>query len=757
MKIKIRLLILIAILIIPLIVNLLILGSLTYFILRSSEDIRAAAHQQAAALQMRAQLRDAEAALYRYQIEGEAGFATQFENELSNFEEEVASLQSQSVSPEIDRWVTELLLAHQQAKSLGNDLINSRDLQTEDLASLEETVLQIETSLSRFQTGGTEDLVYGELVNKLFFDIREIAFTIASYLVTPKEPQRLHFTVTAISFRFHLDQLDLLINSADQERRSAELRTLFDEVETLGASLINRQDHQQIQFAQFAVNIFQLDQQTISGEIQPYAADYLQDTQDNLATTLSLALIGSASASLVSVVVALLFAVSNIRHIIGGIQTLMKAADRIALGNFSDQVTLDHQDELQYLGDSFNLMMKQLAERQHHLQGRIAELEALQTIGTQLTSILDLSKVLQTIVDSTLRLLKASEVHIFLYNPQTQQPELKASAYQDNKRSRKENTLYESQIVLEVMQTKQLRVLTSAEFYHHRQPPLHADFTEKLRTSAIIPLLQADNMLGVFCIIRDDRSVFQSEELRTLDLLSDQAAVALENARLYQNLADDEMRLQNLLGKLAIVQEEERRLVGLDLHDGLTQTLLSANMHLSTLSAVATNLDDQSQNELHLCQTRLQDAIAELRWVVAELRPVELEDFGLVDGLRQYIAKIAQQTGWKVAYSANLSGHSFDPAMETAIFRIVQEALSNTRKHAGTDRIHVIIQAIDDTLKVEVQDWGAGFDLDHLGESDTLGLLGMRERAELFGGKLLIESAIGGGTCIKLSLPLKAN
>lgn len=757
MRIKIRLLILIAILIIPLIVNLLILGSLAYFILRSSEDIRAAAHQQAAALQMRAQLRDAEAALYRYQIEGEAGFATQFENELSNFEEEVASLQSQSVSSEIDRWVTELLLAHQQAKSLGNDLISSRDLQTQDLASLDEAVSQIQTLLSKLQTAGTENLAYGELVNKLFFDIREITFTIASYLVTPKESERLHFTVTAITFRFHLDQLDLLINSDDQQVWSDDVRELFNEVETLGASLINRQDHQQIQFAQFAVNIFRLDQQTISGEIQPYAADYLQETQDNLATTLSLALIGSASAALVSVVAALLFAVSNIRHIIGGIQSLMKAADRIALGNFSDRVTLDHQDELQYLGDSFNLMMKQLAERQHHLQGRIAELEALQMIGTQLTSILDLSKVLQTIVDSTLRLLKASEVHIFLCNPQTQQPELKASAYQDNKRSVNENTLNETPIVLEVMQTKQLRVLTSADFYHHRQHSLHADFTGELRTSAIIPLLQADNVLGIFCIVLNDRSVFQSEELRTLDLLSDQAAVALENARLYRNLADDEMRWQNLLGKLAIVQEEERRLVGLDLHDGLTQTLLSANMHLSTLSAVATNLDAQSQNELNLCQTRLQDAIAELRWVVAELRPIELEDFGLVDGLRQYIAKIAQQTGWKVAYSASMSGYTFDPAMETAIFRIVQEALSNIRKHAGTDRVHVTLQTIDDTLKVEVRDWGAGFDLDHLGESDTLGLLGMRERAELFGGKLFIESAIGGGTCIKLSLPLKAN
>lgn len=756
MKIKIRLLVLIAILIIPLIVNLLILGSLTYFILRSSEDIRAAAHQQTAALQMRAQLRDAEAALYRYQIEGEAGFVTQFENQLTNFEQEVTSLQSQSVSPEIDRWVTELIHAHQQAQSLGNDLISSRDLQTQDLTSFQDTVLQIELLLSKFQNTGIEDLAYGELVNKLFFDIREIAFTIASYLVTPKEPERLHFTVTAISFRFHLDQLDLLISSDEEETWSNDLETLFDEVETLGARLINRQDHQQNQFAQFAVNIFQLDQQTISGEIQPYAADYLQETQDNLATTLSLALIGSASASLLSVAVALLFAVSNIRHIIGGIQTLMNAADRIALGNFSDQVTLDHKDELQYLGDSFNLMMKQLAERQYHLQGRIAELEALHTIGTQLTSILDLSKVLQTIVDSTLRLLKASEVHIFLYNPQSRQPELKASAYQGNKQALKENVLYETEIVVEVMQTKQRRVLTSKDFYYHRQHSLPADFTGNLRASAIIPLLLADNILGVFCIILNDRSTFQSEELRTLDLLSDQAAVALENARLYQNLTDDEMRLQNLLAKLAIVQEEERRLVGLDLHDGLTQTLLSANMHLSTLSAIATDLDNQSQNELDLCQTRLQDAIAELRWVVAELRPVELEDFGLVDGLRQYIAKIAQHTGWKVAYSANLSGHSFDPAMETAIFRIVQEALSNTRKHAGTDRIHVMLQVVDDTLKVEVQDWGTGFDLIHLDEGDTLGLLGMRERAELFGGKLLVESAIGGGTCIKLSLPLKS-
>jgi len=117
---------------------------------------------------------------------------------------------------------------------------------------------------------------------------------------------------------------------------------------------------------------------------------------------------------------------------------------------------------------------------------------------------------------------------------------------------------------------------------------------------------------------------------------------------------------------------------------------------------------------------RLKEAIEEVRWVVSELRPTDLEDYGLVDGVRHYVQKVADVRQWQAEYRANLAHHELTPAAETAIFRIVQEALSNVR-------------------------------------ANHFGLIGMDERAKLIGGEFSLESQLGEGTCISVRIPLVGN
>ena len=213
------------------------------------------------------------------------------------------------------------------------------------------------------------------------------------------------------------------------------------------------------------------------------------------------------------------------------------------------------------------------------------------------------------------------------------------------------------------------------------------------RQQQLIPLKLADHVLGVLNISLDDRDTFREAELRIVQLLPDQAAIALENARLYQNIADNETRLNHLVQQLAHVQEEERRLVGLDLHDGLTQILLSTNMHLNTFAALAEDgINGQAQAEFGLVRTRLREAIEEVRWVVSELRPTELEDYDLVDALRIYVNKVSEVENWQVEFSADFEKISLSPTVETAVFRITQEAINNVRKHAQTSKILVHIE-----------------------------------------------------------------
>ena len=229
--------------------------------------------------------------------------------------------------------------------------------------------------------------------------------------------------------------------------------------------------------------------------------------------------------------------------------------------------------------------------------------------------------------------------------------------------------------------------------------------------------------------------------------------------RMMEALTVREERLRELSKKLVIVQEEERRLVGLDLHDGLTQILLSANMHFSILSLRGEQLCVSSRKELALGRQRLEEAIYEVSWVTSELRPPELENLNLTDGLRNYVSRVAKRHDWELTFLTDglTERDDTDPSVETAAFRIVQEALSNAGKYVAASRIEVSLKVVSASLHIAVTDWGRGFDVRKVSEKsfDSLGLLGMRERAELLGGRFDIDSCVGGGTKVRAAIPVR--
>jgi signal transduction histidine kinase len=425
----------------------------------------------------------------------------------------------------------------------------------------------------------------------------------------------------------------------------------------------------------------------------------------------------------------------------------------VAAGDLSAPVTLVGADELGQLAQTFNGMMADLAARERRLTARLSELEVLRQVSLQLTSSLDPDRVLDTIASSALRLVSATEVRIFVHN--RQQLEFAASASADSAEGRPPRVPRDDGITATAATTGQPQVINNAA-----QHPLYTTAETKdwgIRAAVAFPLKQGDLVTGVLGVSLNDRDSFSDDNLRILQLLSDQAAIALENARLYERLAVREARLRTLAEQLSHIQEEERRLIGLDLHDGLTQLLLSANMHLDTLAALTNGLDAQAAGELRMGRARLREAIKEARWVVSELRPATLEDFGLVSGLRQYATELSELEDWQLEFVADLGRVKLNPAVETAIFRITQEALTNARKYARPERVRVSLHIDEGDLLLEVRDWGHGFQLNSLTEeSHHLGLIGMRERATLLGGDLRVESQPGEGTRIVARIPLYA-
>ena len=285
--------------------------------------------------------------------------------------------------------------------------------------------------------------------------------------------------------------------------------------------------------------------------------------------------------------------------------------------------------------------------------------------------------------------------------------------------------------------------------------------TSVIFLSVIFPLVQRMNT-SIMALVRGADSV-TAGDLSTSVTVSGQdefQRLAASFNDMTADLGAREQRLRELIQKLSLVQEEERRLIGLDLHDGLTQMLLSANMHFNAFeSKFREGEGNSAEPQFMRARTRLKEAIEEARWVVSELRPTDLEDYGLVDGLHHYVNKVSESRNWDVVFeSDSMTDQQLTPGAETAIFRIVQEALSNARKYANTPRIRVLLAADQSQINLQVRDWGKGFDPSKLnGATDNLGVVGMEERAKLIGGSFKIASKLGEGTVIDVQIPTEGN
>src|SRR5262245_266623 len=149
--------------------------------------------------------------------------------------------------------------------------------------------------------------------------------------------------------------------------------------------------------------------------------------------------------------------------------------------------------------------------------------------------------------------------------------------------------------------------------------------------------------------------------------------------------------------------------------------------------------------------------VREARRVIADLRPTALDDFGLAAALRLQVESL-RADGWQITYEEALGDQRLAPAVETALFRVAQEALTNVRKHAGTTRAHVSLQRQGRTIRLEVRDWGRGFRPPEaragVGPGERVGLPGMQERVALLGGRFSIRARPGGGTSVVATLAL---
>jgi signal transduction histidine kinase len=253
-------------------------------------------------------------------------------------------------------------------------------------------------------------------------------------------------------------------------------------------------------------------------------------------------------------------------------------------------------------------------------------------------------------------------------------------------------------------------------------------------------------ILGVLDIESNEIDAFSATDLSTAQTLADQLAIAIENARLYQQT-----------GQIAMMEERNR--IAREIHDTLAQGFTGIILQLEAADQAL----EQGKNEFlisHLNRARslARNSLNEARRSVWNLRPAALEKMKLPDAMKQEVDKFSQNSNVEATFNISGTEQELRPEIETAILRIFQETLTNIRKHAKATEVKIDLNYDKNEVFLEIQDNGKGFPTEPVSSADGkpkgFGLISMRERAKNLGGTFEVESEIGKGTIIKAAIPI---
>ena len=459
-------------------------------------------------------------------------------------------------------------------------------------------------------------------------------------------------------------------------------------------------------------------------------------------------LVINVTVALVAVVMAGVVSLFLARSIADPLADLAETAEKVAGGELEHSINLARRDEIGALGTAFNTMTARLRElitgleervkeRTEALQRRAVQLETSTRVSQEITSILDADQLLKRVVEVVARAFGYYYVGVFLVDTEGGNLVFAAGSGDAGRQFKSDRLSLEigaDSLNGQVAQTGSALVVNDvsldARYGHHKVLP-------HTRAELVIPLRLGDRVIGTLDVQSEEANTFRDEDVRVMQSLADQVAVAIENARLY-DLSQD-----------AAVLEERNRLAR-ELHDSVTQLLYS----LVLLAGAASKIVDDGEQALtkqHLVRIEetAQQALKEMRLLVYELRPLVLEEEGLVGALNQRLDAVERRAGIQARLTAE-GDVDLPPSVEEEVYRVVHEALNNALKHSGAGSVSVSLLGDGEWVQVEVVDDGRGFDVSSTGDAGGVGLASMRERAEALGGSVMVVSAPGKGTKVLL-------
>ncbi|MGD2057443.1 MAG: GAF domain-containing sensor histidine kinase [Anaerolineales bacterium] len=294
---------------------------------------------------------------------------------------------------------------------------------------------------------------------------------------------------------------------------------------------------------------------------------------------------------------------------------------------------------------------------------------------------------------------------------------------------------------------------TQTALYPENDPELRQISGLDVNSEVLItPLAYNFDTFGALLFGHPEPRFFDAEMRDLLTAIGQQVTIALQNARLYQDLLVEKERISEL-------QEESRKKLARDLHDGPIQTLAAITMRLNYARRLMERDPKDTREELITLETVARQTTREIRHMLFTMRPLILESQGLVAALFQLAEKVRETHNTNVLLEVHPEfSRSLDAARQGVIFYIAEEAVNNARKHAQASHVWLRLWETDDECILQVEDDGVGFNVGAVDANyeqlGSMGMVTMRERADLVDGTLRVESSEGEGTCVTLTVPL---
>ena len=401
-----------------------------------------------------------------------------------------------------------------------------------------------------------------------------------------------------------------------------------------------------------------------------------------------------------------------------------------------------------------------IAESMELIDAKVAQsrLLALNTIASVVSQSLDLDTVLSSALDKTLEIMKANIGGILLWDEERQMLCYRVHRGLSARYAKEMCLRLGEGIAGKVAQTGEAILLEDISM-DSRAARLGLIASEDLKSFASIPLCSKEKVLGVINIVSREARKFSADDVRLLNSIAAQIAVAVENAKLHQEVQHKEEIRGELLREIFSIQEEERRRIARELHDETSQVLASLTANLEAAASILPAGANKTRALLRKAQALSTNILDEIHRLIYELRPTLLDDLGLVAATRWLVDNNLVAAGVTVNFKTVGRERRLPPQLETTLFRVAQEAVFNITRHAHAKNVSVNQHFRKGSIRIHIKDDGRGFDVKEAVSSKDrprgLGLLGMKERVELMNGTLSIRSHPGGGgTEIDIEIPM---